>query len=108
MRAVGLPRIGQELEREFFRFGIVGLSVTLLYAGGYAALRGLGAVPWAASAMAFTVAVSGSIWRNALDIPRRACRPRAARPVRRDDQRGLAVSTALTGLIGPVLGLPEW
>jgi len=107
MRAVGLPRLGQEVGR-IFRFGMVGLSVTLLYAGGYAGLRGLGAVPWAASAIAFTVAVlwqylAQTFWTFRARLADRARLARFGATI----GAGLAVSTALTGLIGPALNLPE-
>lgn len=90
------------------RFAVVGASVTLIYALGYAGLRGLGLAAWLASALAFAAAVA---WQYRAQTAWTFRAPSGAHGrVRRFGVTvgaGLIVASAITGWIGPATGLSE-
>jgi len=102
-RAALRAEIGRTL-----RFAVVGASVTATYAAGYAGLRWLGTAPWAASALAFAMAIA---WQYRAQTawtfraPSRA--PGRARRFGVTVAAGLVVASAITGWIGPATGLSE-
>lgn len=99
--------LGAEIGRTL-RFAVVGSSVTLIYALGYAGLRGLGLAPWLASALAFATAIA---WQYRAQTTWTFRAPsRAQGRVRRFGvtvAAGLVVASAITGWIGPATGLSE-
>jgi len=101
------PAARAELAR-LLRFALVGLSVAGIYAAGYAGLRWGGLAPWAASALAFTIAV---IWQYVAQgrftfgvrtgVDHQAARFAATIGL------GLVISTVLVGWVAPAAGLAE-
>ena len=90
------------------RFALVGASVALLYVGCYAVLRWNGSAPWGASPVAFALAI---VWQY---VAQSLLTFRARPSLDGQSVRfvvvigaGLAVSTLITGWLGPAADLPE-
>lgn len=96
-----------ELAR-MLRFSIVGLSVAVVYAVGFVLLRHAGAVPWAASALSFAVAVFWQyVAQSRVTFGSRPSFDGQSLRFAFVIGAGFSVSTLINGWLGPTIGLSE-
>lgn len=103
------PKMSKQEITRIARFAIVGISVAVVYAGGFTVLHQLGLHPGISSVLAFSVAVSWQYFAQTLWTFRSSARDaRQASRFATTIAMGFFVSTAITGLFGPLLGFSEW
>lgn len=103
----GRVRLAAEMWR-LLRFSVVGLSVTLVYVGGFGLLRWAGLGPAMASAIAFAVAIGWQYlaqgrWTFGTRTRDRGTAQRFAGTI----GLGFVATTAIVGWAGPAAGLPD-